>query len=339
MAKKQQGFPVPQRDEDDEKHTALIAAARGGGKKKGRAVAVRGNKLPVGLDAIERGYLSDLQDTTKALVAAEPLGGSQNIIRVKNKRFFLGEHPLDAPLKVVVLATAAVQNYYEEKYDPDEKSSPVCWARAPSESELAPPDDVPKKQNEVCAGCPQNLPGSGERGGFTRACASRRRLAVMFIGDESDDPQWASLELSVTAIKGWSAYVKGLAAVHNIPYFMAVTSLDFEDDKSGDYWHVAMAFEERVSKARPDWLKPEKGVKPTDPGAFYTSVLGRRVKEIVDTRALMAAPALIADAPKRGAKGAKRRVPVDQVKKKKKAAGAQRVPVGGFNGGRARARV
>lgn len=274
--------------------------------------------LPVSIELLEKSMITDLRDVTQALVKAEPVAGSANIIRCKNRRFTLGEQPIEAPLTVIVLATAAGQFYYEGPYDPEVKSSPVCFALATSEAELVPDPASPKKQNDgPCLTCKQNQPGSGDRGGFSRACALRRRLAVMFIGDKSEDPQWASIELSVTAIRGWSTYVKGLAGVHNIPYFLAVTQLDFEDDKSGDFWHLGVKFMGKVSSVRPDWLTPPKGTKVGQAGWFDTTLLGRKVKEINETRALLVAPVQMAEDSTRS-RGGKKRVPVGQVKTKGK---------------------
>lgn len=267
----------------------------------------------VDVRALEASLQRDLADQTKALVKAEPLGAAATIIRTKNRRFTIGEQPLEAPIRCVILATAAAQFYYEDEYDPNVKSSPACFALAPTEGELAPDARAPDRQHDgPCVTCPQNQPGSGRRGGFSRACQLRRRLAILMVDDRSDDPAWASLELSVTAIKGWSNYVRGLAGVHNLAYFAAVTELDFEDDKSGDYWHLSMRFVDRLSNVRPDWLTPAKGVKVGAPGWFDTTVIGRKVREITDGKALLQPPlAGTADAPARG-QGGRRRVKVQK---------------------------
>lgn len=274
-------------------------------KGKGGALASR--------DLLEKSLAATLQDTTQALVRAEPVASSANIIRTKNRKFAMGDETLAGPLKVVVLATAAGQFFYETAYDPEVRSAPVCFALAPSESELTPDPASPKLQNDgPCVTCKQNQPGSGDRGKFSRACGLRRRMAIMFLNDKSDDPQWASIELSVTAIKGWSSYVKSLAGIYNIPYFLAGTELDFEDDKSGDYWHLGMKFIDKLTVLRPDWVQPGRGVKIGSPGWFDTTLIGRKVKEINDTRALMVPPSLVVDDDK-PVKGAKRRVKVGTV--------------------------
>lgn len=277
--------------------------------------------LPVSVAELERSLSTTLKETTQALVKAEPVSAASQIIRCKNRRFTIGEQPLDAPLKVVILATAAGQFYYDEPYDANVKSSPVCWALAPTEAELVPDPTAPQRQHDgPCVTCPQNQPGTGLRGGFSRACSLRRRVAVMLADDKSDDPQWASLELSVTAIKGWAAYVRNLAGVLNIPYFLAVTSLDFVDDKKGDYWHLGMTYVGKLAELRPDWLTPARGVKVGAEGWFETTFIGRKVKEINESRALMVAPLPITEET-RSARGGKKRAPVGQVRSKKKAGG------------------
>lgn len=310
-------FPIHERERDDTEHAEIINEGRKAVRRK--QMAKKGKVgLPVSIDVLERSMIKDLSETTRALVKAEPVAAASSIIRCKNRRFTIGEQPLEAPLQVVILATAAGQFYYDTPYDPDEKSSPVCYALAPTEAELMPATEgaakPPKPQHDgPCVTCPKNQPGTGARGGFSRACSLRRRIAVLLVDDKSEDPQWASLELSVTAIKGWSAYVRNLAGVFNIPYFLAVTSLDFVDDKKGDYWHLGMTFVDRLAKVRPDWVTPEKGVKVGSPGWFDTTPLGRKIKEINETRALMSVPApQLVDAGGRG----KKRVPVGKTKKK-----------------------
>lgn len=273
----------------------------------------------VSLAALDKALTKDLSDRAKQMAAAEPATSASTIIRVKNMRFLLNDQILGDSLRVVVIGSAAGLFYYDEPYSPDVKNPPVCFALAPTEAELMPHDSAPEKQhNGLCATCPKNQPGSGDRGGWTRACSLRRRLAVMMADDKSEDPQWASLELSVTAIKPWAKYVQGLAGVHSIPYFLAVTELTFKEDTKKDQWHIEPLFVDKLAAARPDWLTP-KSLKVGDEGWFDDTLIGRKVAEVAETKALLVPPSLVAPTPMTTAKGkGKRRVAVGAVPAKKR---------------------
>lgn len=279
------------------------------------------SKLPISVAELERAMVSTLATQTKALVAAEPVASLGNIVRVKNRKFYYGDEQLPDKLRVVVLATAAYQAYYETDYDPDVKSSPVCFALSPTEAELVPDDRSPKKQFDgPCLKCPQNQPGSGAKGGYTRACSLKRRVAFLFVDDKTDEPQWASVELSVTALKAWSAYVRGLAATHSLPYYAAVTELGFVDDKKGDYWHVDARYVDKLSAVRPDWLVPEKGVKVGSEGWFDTTLVGRQIRAITEGKLLLTPPSPSVEEPK----SQRRKVSAAELKKQRSAATGKR---------------
>lgn len=257
------------------------------------------NNLPVSVEELERALVPHMKESAQALANAEPVYSTQNIIRVKNKKFSFGDETLPAPLRVVVLGSAFAQMYYDAEYDPDNRTPPVCFALANTENELAPHETAPDKQSELCMNCPQNKPGSHPKGGWMRACAGRRRLAILLVSDRSPDPQIGSIELSASALKAWTQYVKGLAGVHNMPIHAVVTELNFVDTKK-DTWYVGAAFGGRLTQERPEWLMPPKGVKVGSEGWYDQTIIGRKVKEVYESKMLLVPPSLVApEAPKK----------------------------------------
>jgi len=89
----------------------------------------------------------------------------------------------DRFLDVVIVAAAAKisRTFYGEAYNPDNPAPPSCWS-ADGEK----PDASAKEPQHVnCAGCPQNIKGSGS--GDSRACRFSQRLAVVLANDVNGD--------------------------------------------------------------------------------------------------------------------------------------------------------
>jgi hypothetical protein len=218
-------------------------------EKQRMAKAKQPGTAVISLEQLKKQMAPLMKKSAAALAAAEPVYGNFNLIRTKNKVFKSGDTTLKGPLRVVILAQSAAQFFYEDEYDADNPSSPVCYALvqddplAPEdvtlESRLMPDEKVPKKQAEVCSMCDNNKPGSGEKGGWTRACQSRRRLAFLFVDDKSADPQVGSIEISASGLRHWTNYIKSLANIEGFqyPYYTVVTELDFVDTKD-DTWYV-----------------------------------------------------------------------------------------------------
>lgn len=276
-------------------------------KKPGTAI--------VSVEALEAALLPAVKESALAQMAAEPAYATQNIIRVKNQRFLLGEEELKTPIRAVILGTSFYQAYYDQAYDPDNRVPPVCFALADTQEALHHHDTSPKPQFDgPCLGCPQNQSGSGEAGGFTRACAGRRRLALLLLDDKGEDPAIGSIELSATALRPFSMYVKGLAGVQGAPLYLAVTELAIVITKK-ETWYVGAAFGGLITRSRPDWVTPPRGVKMGSEGWLDSTIIGRKVREVREGKMLLTPPSL--QAPEKNAKK----------KKGKPVTGAARVSV------------
>jgi hypothetical protein len=106
------------------------------------------------------------------------------------------------------------RQYYEGGWDPDNPGPPICF----SDNGTGPSTQSQRPQHPVCSGCPQAAWGSAQSrktGKDIPACTSNKKLAVMVVGDDSNqtyefvippgswnDPQ-----------NGWKRYVNTVASV------------------------------------------------------------------------------------------------------------------------------
>ena len=263
------------------------------------------SRLPVSIDDLEK----QMRGVTKAsgvpAMAPEPIYGAQNVLRVKNQRFYIGEAEIDQPVRVCVVGSVFRQNYYLDQYDPDNRTPPVCYAMNKDYSLLMPDPASPKKQHDgPCATCKWNVMGSSTREGgsrFARECVARRRLAILLLEDKGDDPVVGTFELSASALAPFSRHLKAALAKYQVEYFsMLATDLKVMIDKKKDTWYVGALDGGMMSRVKADWCVPTRGVKIGSEGWWKTTLIGRKELEVEESKMLLQAPTAIVDeAPKR----------------------------------------
>ena len=148
----------------------------------------------------------------------------------------------------VVLDSILENVYYEDDFDADSPASPVCYAFGRDEDTMEPHEDVETKQAENCAACPHAAWGSADKG-RGKACRNRRRLALLPAGtfdregnftpiDDAahyEKAEAAFLGVSPTSLKGFAAYVKGLAATLKRPPFGVFTRIKVIPDQKSQF--------------------------------------------------------------------------------------------------------
>lgn len=162
-----------------------------------------------------------------AAAAAEVVTGRFLTFRAGQMRY--NDVPVaDNSLHCVVVGSIAEHHYYEENFDPDNITSPVCFAfGVPDALGVVPPmvphDNVVKKQNATCDGCPQAEWGSSPRPNSRgKACKQVRRIAVVPADalkqpDKLAAASVAYARIPVTSVRNWSTYVNLLAAQRTPP--------------------------------------------------------------------------------------------------------------------------
>lgn len=163
-----------------------------------------------------------------AAVAAEAAPSGSFITAKSGVLQFAGNAVAGNKLDVIVVDSIYENTYYTGKYDPDNPLSPVCFAFAHDDAELAPHEDSIEPQHATCKGCPQNEFGTADLG-KGKACKNSRRIAVLpgsdLALDTLETAEVAFMKLPVTSVKNWGNYVNTLATIDHRPPFAVVTTI------------------------------------------------------------------------------------------------------------------
>lgn len=142
-------------------------------------------------------------------------------------------------LDCIIIASTHTNLFYEEKYDSDNITSPVCYAYSedPDEFPMVPHPKASKPQADDCESCWANQWGSGK--GRGKACKNSRTLAVVPGGVTAEDiatAEVATLNLPVmTVSKMWSPYVHKLSALYQRPPLAMVTTVGVKPDAKSQF--------------------------------------------------------------------------------------------------------
>jgi hypothetical protein len=137
-------------------------------------------------------------------------------------------------LDVVIVSGVMENQLYDGKYDPNNPSSPVCYAFGEDEDSMVPHEKSESPQAASCAECEHNQWGSGE-GGSGKACKNVRRLGVIPAdalengGQGVKEAPIAWFKVPVTSVKGYASFVKQLAAT-NLPPLAFVSEISVAPD-------------------------------------------------------------------------------------------------------------
>lgn len=180
-----------------------------------------------------------LADLAVAASATEKHVGTGSMISTKGGRLaYKGAEIPGNKMNVIVLDHVIHNVDYAEAYDPENGSSPRCYAFGREDEGMAPHADVPEddKQNDTCKGCPQNEWGSAERG-KGKHCGNKRRLAVLAESDLEDiaGAEVAYLHVPVMSVKGWAGYVRQCTDVLNRPPLGVLTEISLVPDTKSTY--------------------------------------------------------------------------------------------------------
>jgi len=156
---------------------------------------------------------------------------------------YQGVQAPDNKLDIVIIDFAQEHTFYKSKYDPDNVSSPDCFALAGAGVDVAditPADNVPNPESESCGSCPMLKWGSSLNGGRGKACQQRYRLiaipaSALSSADAVLSAEAAIVKLPVTSGKVWSQYVSTVAATVKRPEWAVVTTLSAKPDTKSQF--------------------------------------------------------------------------------------------------------
>jgi hypothetical protein len=203
-------------------------------------------------DSIVR-WDEELAKEAMAAAAMEANTGGVKFISVRGGVLTWNDAPVPGNAMAVVILDHVMENvYYTSEFDPDNPSSPDCFAFGRDEATME-PHKVAKEagtaQEGPCKGCPQNEWGSADKG-RGKACRNVRRLGLISAGqlgptgklkliDETDyyakDGELAFFKVPVTSVKGFAGFVKQVASALKRPPHGIVTKLSVQPDPKSQF--------------------------------------------------------------------------------------------------------
>jgi hypothetical protein len=141
----------------------------------------------------------------------------------------------DNELRCIVVGWTFENQLYEGRFDPNNPSSPVCYAFGTDPDEMVPHEKSADPKNDACATCPLNEYESDPKGGKGKACKNVVRLALIAESDLADlsAAEVVYLKVPVTSVKNFKYYAaKTLQKDLQRPLWSVLTLLSVEPDES-----------------------------------------------------------------------------------------------------------
>lgn len=176
-------------------------------------------------------YMKELNALTVATSEAEKPQG--NWVSFKSGVLQIGGIAVKGnKVPVIVIHSLFENQWYKNRYDPNNVQPPHCFAFAEKDEDLKPHPDSAEPQAASCAECPKNAWGSDPDGGKGKACKNVRRLAMISPNDLGNvaKAEVALAKLPVTSVKNWSSYANQIANVLKIPPLAVITEMSVEPD-------------------------------------------------------------------------------------------------------------
>lgn len=156
-------------------------------------------------------------------------------------------------MRCIVIDAIIDKPYYEGAFDPDNFSTPRCYALGRDKSEMAPnPDQVPDPISPACSGCPNNVFGSADVG-KGKACKDYQRLALITEGDldNVEEAEIAYMRIPVTSGGNWAKLVDDYESAYHKPPLAFITEISVVKDSGNRLpgWHVEFKMADEIKDA------------------------------------------------------------------------------------------
>lgn len=161
------------------------------------------DSVPPTVEEAKTTALVPWKDRMRALVtqtkeAEKPQGG---FISLKGGRMTYADEILPGDKIDAVIVDYRMENaFYDQKFDPKNLRSPVCFAITQPGEIMVPHKDSEQKQNGECEGCPRLEWGSDLWGGKGKACKQSRRLHLIAADELRKGPDGIAKAQVVTMI-------------------------------------------------------------------------------------------------------------------------------------------
>ena len=157
-----------------------------------------------------------------AALRARLMAPTGDKIKIAEKQFKLPSGDTLDFLDVVVVDFVFFNAYYESAYQAGTVVPPACFSLNPDVREMVPSANSPEKQHDACKGCWANEFGSNGKG---KACQNRVLIAVL-PSDANEETPLTILDISPTAIKGFSSYITNVARTLQCMPYEVVTHVE-----------------------------------------------------------------------------------------------------------------
>lgn len=146
----------------------------------------------------------------------------------------ISEQPVPGnEITCIILAAVAENNWYKDRYNPDVKSIPACYAIGEGKADaLAPHEMAKEKQATDCKSCEKFEWGSDPNGGRGKACKERRRLALIPANGTSE---MILCSIPPTSLKGWGSFVLEVAATTGRPIYGVIATVKVVPDAKNQF--------------------------------------------------------------------------------------------------------
>ncbi len=149
-----------------------------------------------------------------------------------------GEAIPDSVLDCVVVGYVYHNALYdqEERYDPKNPQTPICYSFGTKEKLLSPHDDSKDQKCDSCAACPFNQFETAKTG-KGKACKNTFRLALISAAelDDIENAEVVYASIPPTSMKNFTAYLKEIDKKFGRPYWAVETKLSCEPDTGSTF--------------------------------------------------------------------------------------------------------
>lgn len=177
-------------------------------------------------------WQDQMRADAKAMLEAER--PAMAIMSLKSGQMTIGGE--DVPgneIDCVILASVTEMVWYKDRYDPDVRSNPSCYAIGEGKAEeLVPYAESEMKQADACKNCEKFEWGSDPNGGRGKACKERRKMVIVPANGSADS---VIISIPSTSLKGWGNYARELIVSTGLTPLAFVTKIKVVPDAKNQF--------------------------------------------------------------------------------------------------------
>jgi hypothetical protein len=203
----------------------------------------------------------------KALALQKQIQSSGNFISTKGKKFTTPDGVEGKELRAVILAAAIRHEYYDQPFDKDNPSPPVCFAMGVDKDNMEPHEtsiEMQIEEGENCNVCPM-FQWRSDPNGKGKACKQQRILALL--PAESPQGDILLLKVSPTGLKRINSYFGKISAGLGLP--VRYTTLITMHEES-DYPSLVFEMEGENKGWKDMWARVDEAEKVLEAVPQYT---------------------------------------------------------------------